>query len=606
MCASSQSNNHGALSFSSILVGLGTCLLMFLSLDLLRRLGDHLLGLSPLELAAAAVILATLLAVIAVLAAALLKGSQRLAAAVVGPERASEIPVLAVYLCLFTVNAAFFRLRFLSEGAASFDMRMQKQIGLAALVLCAIGYLLLRRPLRRWLEDLEPIAPALLKTAAVVLAVGWALPVLVGQQVRTVPATASGNVLLITFDGLAARHMSLYGYELPTTPNLEALGRESVVFEQFHAISNMTLFCLPGFEGYYKTTEPPPGPTLSEVLASAGYRTGLIGFWSARFFGLPGIQESLVVRSWDGHPLYRLLEPLTGRTALTWASAVFSEEPDYFHPFAWHPYDDRFWKREHFPAPLSYEAALELLERRPQGNFLWIHLWPPHFPYLPTEAAGMFGGEDVTGLDFNNRAYEPEEKPMVEALERRYNEYVRDLDAQLGAFVDELRRRGVLDHSLLLVSSDHGESFSRGVMGHGGPALPEAVLRIPLLVRFPDGRGAGSRPLVLSNQLDLAPTVLAALGLEIPSQMPGHSLLPYVEEPARLSDKPRFALSSTAIRDRKGQVAVLLDRYKLIYVLEEPSIYRFYDLLDDPYERTDVSDKAPELLKRMRGMLRLR
>lgn len=578
---------------------------MFLSLDLMRRLGDHLVGLSALEIAASAVVVTTLSGGLAVATAALTWGVQHLVGLAVGPGRTAELPVVAVYLALYTVNAAFFRLRFLSEGPTAFDLETQKQVGLAALALCPFGYLLLRTRLREALEAVEPVAPRVVRVAVVVLALAWALPLWVGSAARLPAAQASGNVIFITFDALAARNMSLYGYELRTTPNLEALASESVVFEQFHAISNLTLYCLPGFEGYYRNAAGPPGATLSQVLASQGYRTRLIGFWSARFFGLPRIQESVVVRSWDGHPIYRLLQPVVGRAALEWASAIFSEEVDYFHPFAWHPYDDRFWKREHYPAPLYYEAALDLLDRRPHGNFLWVHLWAPHFPYLPSEAAGVFGGRADTELRVDNRAYEPHEAPLVKALERRYDEYILDADAQLGAFVEQLRARGVLDNSLLLVSADHGESFSRGVLGHGGPALPESILRIPLVIRFPDQAGAGTRPLVLANQLDVAPTVLAALGLEAPSELSGQSLLPFVEDPARLSDKPRFALSSTVIQERRGQVAVLLDRYKLLYVLEEPSIFRFYDLLADPGEQVDVSKEQPELLRRMRAMLRL-
>lgn len=156
---------------------------------------------------------------------------------------------------------------------------------------------------------------------------------------------------------------------------------------------------------------------------------------------------------------------------------------------------------------------------------------------------------------------------------------------------------------MVVLTSDHGESFERGVSGHGGPATHEALIWIPLLMHLPGV--PPTRVQTFAEQLDLAPTILSYLSLPVPSAMKGESLIPYIREPSKLSLKPRVVLSNHAVTYHRGQVSVLYGRFKLTFLREDRSVHRLYDIVADPSERHDLSSQYPALLDRLLRLVRL-
>ncbi len=341
--------------------------------------------------------------------------------------------------------------------------------------------------------------------------------------------TARSPILFISIDTLAARHMSLYGYERRTTPNLERFATECLVFEQARSNAPWTI---PSYAsqltGQLPTThfvadlldnwEAPPYEkyhvaenrwTLAEAMAASGYRTHAIvdNGWMAIVDGmLQGFQ------SVDLEPTQRPLADSEGGMRLV------------------------------FP------KALEWLSSSSRGGpsdgdqpyFLMLQVLDVHGPYLPIEGyRGKFGSTSLEGrmlpvVDQEPPTYggipdsivpslglnpdEHDELPL-DPFVAAYDEKILEFDAAIGAFLDDLRERPDWDDLLIIISADHGENMAAQefYLRHG--ILNEETLHVPLLVRLPNGDQAGRRVDEKVDLVSLYPTLLEWLELE--SDRPG-------------------------------------------------------------------------------------
>jgi len=175
-----------------------------------------------------------------------------------------------------------------------------------------------------------------------------------------------------------------------------------------------------------------------------------------------------------------------------------------------------------------------------------------------------------------------------------YDGQVRQYDRRMAGFWRRLREEGDLDHTLLVLTADHGERFGeQGDVEHMG-APDEAVLAVPLLIRPPGGTPA-RRVDTLVQHVDVAPTVLAFAGLPVPAELPGRDLGPALRgEP--LVAGPAFAEEWYG---KTHRVAVRDGDWKLTRTPEA----RLYDLASDPGESTDLAATRPEVVARLEGLL---
>jgi arylsulfatase A-like enzyme len=171
-----------------------------------------------------------------------------------------------------------------------------------------------------------------------------------------------------------------------------------------------------------------------------------------------------------------------------------------------------------------------------------------------------------------------------------YDRKVEQADRRLGAFLDELRARDLLDRSIVAVVSDHGDEFlEHGHFDHGH-TLFEEQLHVVMMIRFP--HGAGRRDVrALARTIDLFPTVFHALGLRGPGGVDGASLLPLVAG-AAVVDRPVFAETDYRLFVHHRMVRV--GDHKLVVDLGDDQA-SLYNLADDPGERTDLSAREPDL-----------
>lgn len=361
------------------------------------------------------------------------------------------------------------------------------------------------------------------------------------------------RVLLITVDTLRADALGCYGSARARTPWIDRLAAGGARFTDAHASSVMTL---PShatiLSGRYPLTHgvrdnagfrfPADLPTLATLLSARGFRTG--AFVSAF--------------------------PLDSRFGLARGFDVYD---DQLGPSA----RPTFLEQER-PGPATVARALDWL-RGQAGHpvFCWVHVYEPHYPYAPPEPyASRFRGHPYDGD-------------------------VAAADAALGPLLDPILASGKDARTLVVLTADHGESLGEhGEATHGIFAY-EATLRVPLILYLP--RRFGARVVrATARHVDLLPTILEALGLPIPTGLPGRSLL--AEAAGAASPEPPVAsyfeaLSGELNRGWAPLRGVLEGDTKYI----DLPIPELYDLAADPGETRNLAAAEPAKLAAMRRLL---
>jgi arylsulfatase A-like enzyme len=244
--------------------------------------------------------------------------------------------------------------------------------------------------------------------------------------------------------------------------------------------------------------------------------------------------------------------------------------------------------------------------------FAWLQVYPPHTWYLPPEPyIGQFGdanqyNSDMKQEKITNRKYPPEAQPQIDMLRKRYDEFILYSDKQFEIFMSRLSGTVDLSNTIIILTSDHGESFSHGYQEHDGPYLFDQFVHVPLIINIPE-RTEGDVIDVLIEQTDIAPTILELAGIPTPEWMEGRSFVPLLNG-AKIEQKPVFSMQ--LIRNRsfghpieKGTVAVWDEDNKLIYYLEDEKTLLF-DLSSDPEETIDLSEKEPEIRERLLKLIK--
>ncbi|MEM9188404.1 MAG: sulfatase [Myxococcota bacterium] len=274
----------------------------------------------------------------------------------------------------------------------------------------------------------------------------------------------------------------------------------------------------------------------------------------------------------------------------------------------WHTF--RNYIREGRRTQASFIAAdvLAWLDERPTDRpfFLYVHTIDPHVPYIPpNDILEIYDPEPYSGpVDFTEDR-ETLEKIKSGALrvndrdrrrlEALYDGEITYHDTHMAAIFDGLRRRDLADNTMVVITSDHGEEFfDHDSVGHGHTVYQE-LLHVPLVVRVP---GITERPVAVDDTVglvDVVPTILDALAVDVPDEVSGRSFLPELR--GERPDAPRFAVSGFM----RGWRTIVVGRYKLIQRTERRTM--IYDLTADPNEEHDLSEERPLTLRYLRGLL---
>jgi arylsulfatase A-like enzyme len=343
------------------------------------------------------------------------------------------------------------------------------------------------------------------------------------------------NVLLLSIDATRADHLSTYGYRRATSPNLDRLAERALTFDAAWSPSNFTATSLySAMTGLYPSAfldganiVARPGLTLAERLAGAGYRTeAIVDLHPALahvYAGFARVDDSLGVRA--------------AKAVRNRSTAATADEL----------------------ARLGVAAIARFSHGPAAPFFLWMHLSEPHAEYLAH-----------AGLDFGPAEID------------RYDAEIAAADAAIGTILGALRDSGRFADTLVIVTSDHGESFGEhGVYTHGQSAYQEEI-HVPLVVSLPD-QATPPRARRIAEPVDLTdltPTVLDALGLPSGPPTHGESLLPLAlaGRPLRTPEtvcEVRLPYARL-VAWRRGDAKVIFD--------DRIGVTRTFDLSSDPGE----------------------
>nr|WP_228530947.1 MULTISPECIES: sulfatase [Myxococcaceae] len=485
-------------------------------------------------------------------------------------------------------------------------------------------------------------------------------------QLRTAQATRAPerpNLLILASDGLRPDHLSGNGYARPTSPNLDALMAHGTRFSDAvvqlprTAPSWATLLTSrwAGAQPVRHTLVDAAArearlPTLATALSAAGYRTVALSDYAgdlfSRFaFGFDEVQAP----GFDFPGLIRQRMLITHVALLPFTALVPSLFPE----------------REQFPeltdpSPLRARAldALGRLDARGEPFALLLFASTTHFPYAaPWPEEGRFVPEGYRGpwrfgatpqmeVDPQRAPAGPED---VAALVGNYDAGVAAFDALAGDVLAALERRGLAGRTLVVLLSDHGEHLmevpGRG-QGHGEHLWGAESLRIPLALRLPGRVTEGRTVAQRVRSLDVAPTLLALLGVGAPASFQGRSLAPLVAPGAvqALPDAPALLETDVWFSDRDGEPYQRLrlpypwvyetarvepprgdialkpaweetverakhrglywGRWKLLELPTPAGLQlQLYDVQADPEERVDVAGAHPEVVAQLRALL---
>jgi arylsulfatase A-like enzyme len=451
---------------------------------------------------------------------------------------------------------------------------------------------------RAWLHAEVDLAPVAGRSGALVFAtsdVGTEPPDALDAVLIATPrieptrnAPAGTNVLLIGIDTLRPDRMSVFGYGRPTTPHLERLAARGVRFTHARAQAPWTL---PAFSSIMTSLYPsshgagrgghdewtPIDPTttaLAEVLARNGWRTqGIVanGLISPEY----GLDQGFEAYRWGwafesaGEDADAVARFVASSTQTPWFLFWHIMEPHL-------PYNSASEVRARF-AEAGYDGRFsggqvpfQVLDPRP-GRRWFTHEGPPPAPELSD-----------ADRRFVNDAYDAE---------------IAETDAAIGRVLAALEESGQLERTIVALIADHGEGLGDHDHYHHGYTLFEDQVRVPMLVVVPGGPAGVTIERAVAA-IDLAPTLLGALGLPQPASFRGVDLL--ADEKDGASEQPYFIEYPTY--DSSAQKAWVLGRFKYLH---DPVFHTeaLYDLAADPRERTDVAAEHPELVARARAEL---
>jgi Sulfatase len=468
-------------------------------------------------------------------------------------------------------------------------------------------------------------------------------------------ADAAGqNVIIVVFDAFSAYNIPLYGYSRLTTPNLARLAERAVVYHNHFAGSNFTTpgtaslltGTLPWRHRAFRAKDRVAAPFANRNIFGAFQDYYRIGYSHNGWANILLQQasdvmnelvpwKSLFLGSYDSfiHSLFANDDDIA---SVSWTRNVnFKDEGYAYSLFFSHLHEVLQERRDPrlqqmFPRGIPstgdvssqflLETAVDWIGERVsriRRPFIgYFHLLPPHGPYN-------------TSLEFFNRfkddGLRPVSKPedvftegvSYETMLRRrtdYDEFILYVDKEFGRFYDSLQASGLLNNTWVVLTSDHGEMFERGITAHSTDALYQPVIRIPLLV-FEPGRQARLDIQQPTSAVDVLPTLAHVTGHPLPDWTEGTILPPYAEAPAAdrniyvvraAKNEPDAPLTSASTMLLKG-------RYKLLYFFgyEQKGVgdlVKLYDVEADPEELEDLStqqaDVAGEMLQELKSKIK--
>jgi arylsulfatase A-like enzyme len=387
-----------------------------------------------------------------------------------------------------------------------------------------------------------------------------------GFPAQDTPGTAPSakeirHVVLISIDTCRADHLSCYGYSRRTSPNIDAVAAEGVLFN--HVVTPVPI-TLPAHSSMLTGTVPPyhgvgdnnhfrlssSNVTLAEILRENGFVTG-------------AVVGSYILRSHFG------------------IAQGFDSYNDAFEINENRPF---FSGNERSAERVSYWGNTWLEQHRDEKFFLFLHYYDPHDPY-----------ELHKDFVFSSL-------PFVNLSKDRYDGEIAYVDHYIGQVIRKLKELNLYDSTLLIITADHGESLGQHSEDTHGFFTYHSSIHVPLVMRVPGGpKGAVIND--LAGIIDIVPTVCGSLGIDVPEHVHGKDLNSFFSNKGG-SVEGRYLYCESLIPtkfDLGPLFGLVSDRWKYVHSLRS----ELYDLRKDPYETKNLFTEQTQQAGIMREQLRL-
>ncbi len=439
------------------------------------------------------------------------------------------------------------------------------------------------------------------------------------------------NIALIILDTARAANFSCYGYERETTPEIDKIASEGVLFENAISPSPWTLPAHasiftglhPSFHGCTERHKrlDPLVPTLPKMLKDSGYHTA--GFsnnsWISRAFGFANGFDAF-------YNLWQVVQyetdfanpDLQGTEKYGNALGLLNKGNPFVNLING-IYGNSLWRRYDYGARRINRLAAKALERMDKRRpfFIFINYLEPHLKYAAPEPwFGKFldkGTSRKKALGVNQDAWAcmggtarmtAEDFEILRAL---YDAELSYLDYRVGEFCRALRKKGLFDDTVLIITSDHGENLGEhGLMDHQF-SLHDTLLRVPLIIRFPGIFNRGARIKKMVQTTGILPTVCRLLGIENKGkdllQLDSREAFAEYLTPQPPSEilKKRYPGGDFS-RFCRGLTAVYSGDWKLISSTRGE--YELYNLKEDPEETSNLFESRPAIFDALRDRLK--
>jgi len=358
------------------------------------------------------------------------------------------------------------------------------------------------------------------------------------------------DIVLISVDALRADHVGAYGYNRPTTPNIDRLAAEGTVFDWAYCPTPHTS---------YSITSMMTGKYMRPLL-------------------LVGLGE-------DSETWAKLMRQYGHLTAAFYPPAVFFIDASRFTTFERSGLDFEYRRVEFSSADERADQVGRYLERGGQPTrplFLWVHLFEPHEPYV-MHPEHPFGSLDA-----------PTDRD-------RYDSEVAAADAGIGKILARVRERR--PNAVVMLTADHGEEFGEHGGRYHGTTVYDEQVRVPLIIA---GAGAPKRVASVVQTIDLLPTTLSALGIPRPARLRGRDLGALIAD--RPSPSPKETKDETDA-SAGGLAFVETDHFTLLargqdrlVCARKAGACTLFDAKSDPHEEHDVGAARPDTVKELRQL----
>lgn len=463
---------------------------------------------------------------------------------------------------------------------------------------------------------------------------GLALPSFNQHNQNTISPGGKANILIVVLDALSAYHLSIYGYVRETMPNLKRLADRAIVYHNHFSGGNYTT---PGTASILTGTLPWSHRAIvhNDTVADEFINKNIFQVFP-NYYRMAYSHNTLVttqLKQFADHineytprntlfiDNYRLFDRIFSSdgdiASLSWVRALKQmDDGTSYSLFTSQIMDEIIERRtrdlavdyprglpninidDYFTFDKGIDFLIQQIDRVPRPFLGYYHFLPPHAPYNPSkEFVGSFDGDGYRVIEKERHVFSRGKSiKQLNKENTEYDEFILYADQAFARLFDTLDQKGILEDTWVVLTSDHGELFERGIIGHMTPMLIQAVIRVPLFI-FEPGRDSRLDIYENTSGTDILPTLLSLTGQEIPEWIEGQVLPPFNNTNAQ-GPRHIFAMQAKGIGKKdpivKATVMLVLDNYKMMYYFgyrelsNSGPLIELYDVRNDPQEMNNL------------------